>query len=201
MRAGFELALGPAGAQQLAGHHIVPEGIQHAPGIGGQLDGVPAAFPGGLNPDQRLLRQHVVPLQKQHVGVIFIGGEGHHPAEFLHGFRLFPLEDTSAQLGVRPKADLLQQETVLYLHIPGKVQVQEPAVLLPDFPVLLLFQHLVHRLHKATPFSRCAGSAPHWKAAGSGTGPPSDTPHSRRRFWERSRHPEKPHTGGQGPCR
>ena len=148
----IEAALLAAGAQNQAGHHIVPEGIQHAAGVGGQLDGMPPALPGGLDPDDRIVRQHAGVLAQQNVGVVLVAGQGHHAAELLNGGGLFALQDGLPQHAAAPQLNLLGHQPPLNGHVFLHAQVQKAAILAPYLVVLLTVQLILQAHCSAPPF-------------------------------------------------
>ena len=79
-----EFALLRAGGQQHTGEHVVFIGLEHTLGVGSHLDRVLSALPGGLNPDNGLVGQHVLPLQQKHVRVILVGGQRDDLPELLN---------------------------------------------------------------------------------------------------------------------
>ena len=114
--------------------------IQHLPGVRCQLLRPASALPGGLQPDHRLSRKHVLFLVQQYLCIVFICSQRNRPAELLHGGRACSAHDLLSQTAPGIQINLLVQKAVLYLHVFIHGQIQKSAVFIPDLPGLAFFQ-------------------------------------------------------------
>ena len=133
-------------------------GVQHALGVGGHLQGVEAALPGGLDPEDGLRGQALLVLAHKDGGVVLVGGEGHHLPELLHGGGLAAPHDPAAQLALTEKLDLLQQQPLLDVHELFNRDVQETAILAPDL-FLTVFSYLFLKSHRGLRGARPVSTA------------------------------------------
>ena len=107
-------------------------GIQHAAGIGRQLDGPQAALPGGLDPDGGFPAEHFRPLGQQYVRIVGIRGQRQHPSQLIQIPGMASPQELTAQAACAPKRQLLFHQPALGIHIFCEAHVQKAAVLLPQ---------------------------------------------------------------------
>ena len=82
-----------------------------------------SALPGGLNPDNRGVGQHIPPFLQENVRIVLIGGQLDGPAEFLDGPRMLVIQDPPPQGAAAPQGDLLFHQTGLDAHIAVDIQI------------------------------------------------------------------------------
>ena len=109
------------------------EGIEHCFGIGRRFDGVNAAFPGGLDPENGFAGKRTYLFCEKGRSIVVISGKRDHLAEFLDGVRIFSFKNALAKFAGGPEFHLLKKQTVLNAHKILAADIKKTAVFFPDF--------------------------------------------------------------------
>ena len=146
------------GSKQHGADDIRLVGLQHAFRVRSPLGGEIAALPGGLQPEHRLFRQHLLFLGNQHIRVILKAGQRNHFPEFLHCGRHALAEKALAQRTPGHEIHLLHKQPLLNGHVFVHGQVQKAAVFLPDF-LCRIISELFFKCHGLSFLSDCLKEA------------------------------------------